>query len=158
MTGVHLHLLISHVPIVGVLFGIALLAWGMIRRSNDVNTASLLLFIVIAVSGAAAFLSGEPAEATAENLAGVSKSTIERHEDSAKIAAISTYVLGAASLVGLIVIHRVKRSSPFVFGSALVLAFVAAGLLSWTGNLGGQIRYTEIGSPPQSTGSVTDRD
>jgi drug/metabolite transporter (DMT)-like permease len=144
----HLHLILSHLPVVGVFIGIALLVWGYVVHSGDVKRASLALFVACALGAAATFATGEPSEERVEKLPTVSHDAIERHEDSAKPAAIATYVLGAASLAGLVWVWGFKpRRSEWVYMVAIVLAVVAGVLLARAANLGGLIRHPEVGSP-----------
>jgi len=144
MSGVHLHLVLSHIPVVGIVIGVVLLGWGVIRRSNDLSKAGLVLFVALALLSLAAVLTGESAEDVAEQLAGVDKASIDRHEDAAQIAAVSVYILGAASIAALVVARWFKSASRGIFASVLLLSIISAGLLTWTANLGGQVRHTEI--------------
>jgi uncharacterized membrane protein len=154
MTGVHLHLLLSHVPVIGIFIGMAILAWGTIRRSNDLSNASLVLFVALALLSIVTILTGESAEDVAERLAGVDKASIERHEDAAKLAAISMYILGAASLAGLVIVQWFRRATRGILVAILLLSIVSAGMMAWTANLGGQVRHTEI-QPGQSASDTT---
>ena len=66
MSPVHWHLLLNHVPVIGTILGVLLLAWGTIRKSEELKQASLSIFIGAAVIAIPAFLTGEPAEEVAE--------------------------------------------------------------------------------------------
>ena len=58
MSGVYLHLVLSHIPVIGVLIGIVSLLWGMICRNNGVVEASLMLFVAMAAAAAIAASGG----------------------------------------------------------------------------------------------------
>jgi hypothetical protein len=158
MSGVHLHLLLSHVPIMGVLIGAGLLAAAILFRSRQVTIASLVLFALMALAGAATFATGEPAEDAIEHFPDVTKQRIERHEDAAKVAAGATYLLGGASLIGLLVIYRFPRLARWTTPLVLVLSLGVAGLLAWAANRGGEIRHTEIGSSLRIAGGSEGHD
>jgi uncharacterized membrane protein len=141
----HVHLAISHVPVMGVIFGILLLVWGFARRSAEVKRASLALFILSALGAAVTFATGEPAEERAESFAGVSGRAIERHEDAAKLAAAVTYALGVASLLGLGLLWKFPgRAASVVMPVVLAIALVNGALLARVANLGGAIRHPEV--------------
>jgi uncharacterized membrane protein YeaQ/YmgE (transglycosylase-associated protein family) len=143
MSTVHLHLLLNHVPVIGTIIGLFLLAWAVFRRDQGLARATLTLFAVLAVVALATFLTGEPAEEAVEGLAGVTEGAIERHEEAALLATIALGILGALSLGTLVRFRR--RPLPLrVMALLLVLALVPAGVMGWTANLGGQIRHTEI--------------
>lgn len=144
MSPTHLHLVLTHVPILGVLFGTLLLGWAMLRRSEELQRLALVLFVLCGLAVVPVFQTGEPAEETVEHLPGVSKAAVERHEESAETTLFLTEVLAAAAL-GALIFRR--RSGPLalpLLGGVLVLGMLASASLAWTGSLGGQIRHTEI--------------
>ncbi|HET7228412.1 MAG TPA: hypothetical protein VFJ16_00280 [Longimicrobium sp.] len=143
MSTVHLHLLLNHVPVIGMVIGLFLLAWAVVRRDQGLARVTLGLFAILAVVVLATFLTGEPAEEAVEGLAGVTEGTIERHEEAALLATIALGVLGALSLGALARFRR--RPLPHgVSALLLAVALVPAGAMGWAANLGGQIRHSEI--------------
>ena len=149
MSQVHLHLLITHLPIFGSILGALVLGYGLWTRSNQTKNAAHFIFIISAIGAGIAYLTGEGAEDAVENIQGVSENMIELHEDAAMYALISLIVLGVISVFALIV-NRFKASliKP-VSIITMVIALISFGLVARTGYLGGQIRHTEI-----STGVV----
>lgn len=147
MNPTHLHLVITHLPIYGAVLGSVALAFGMITRSRNACNAAYVVLLISAIGGIIAYVTGEPAEETVENVAGISKDLIEDHEDSAKLTLILIITMGLSSIAGL---YFTLKSSKFIKGlSILVLiisiaCFVAAAR---TGYMGGSIRHTEISAP-----------
>ena len=143
MSGAHIHLLLNHIPVIGIFIGFLVFALGVWRRNDSWTRLALGLFAAVALVAVATMLTGESAEEAVENLPGVSESLIEPHEDAAKLAAIGAYVLGAISLAALLWVRR--RPLPRVLTvSVLPVALLVTGLMAYTANLGGQIRHTEI--------------
>lgn len=164
MSPAHVHLILNHVPVLGVMFGLAFLLFGALRHNAVIVRAALVLFVVAAVFAVPTYFTGEPAEEAVEHLAGVAEATIERHEDAAKIALISTALLGSLGLLFLIQSRR-RTDVPKAFvATMLFLSLVTAGVLAWTANLGGEIRHTEIaaqavgGEPGPSAPAARDDD
>lgn len=58
MTAVHVHLLLNHIPILGVLFGLLLLIYGTVKKTEEIERAGLVTFIVVALITAPVFFSG----------------------------------------------------------------------------------------------------
>lgn len=142
MDAAHLHLLLNHVPVLGTFFGLALLAYALLRRQQDVLKAALGVFVVTGLAAGVVYLTGESAEELVEGMAGITEALIEPHEESALVALVLAGVLGLAALVGLLFF---RRGVPDWLGSAvLVLALVAGGAMAWTANLGGRINHPEI--------------
>ena len=98
----HLHLMLNHVPVLGTTFGLGLVGWALLRRSEELKRISLGIFIIVALLAIPAYLTGEPAEELVENLPGVSKSSIEQHEEAAQVAFAGVLIVGVAALGGLI--------------------------------------------------------
>lgn len=146
MNPAHLHIIINHIPVIGIPFGVALLIYGFLRRSQEIRTAALLVFVAVALVTIPTFLSGKAAEDMVEHLPGVSERLIENHEDAATIALIATSILGGLSLIRLLIPARflAVRAPATILVFALSLG--VSGWLAWTGHLGGQIRHSEIRS------------
>lgn len=144
MNPAHLHIILNHIPVIGIPFGTALLIWGFLRKSDEVKRAGLLVFVAIALVTIPTFFSGKAAEDMVEHLPGVSENLIEKHERAATIAIIATSVLGGLALLRLLVPARFTA----VGGPMSILVFVfslgVSGWLARTGHLGGQIRHSEI--------------
>jgi uncharacterized membrane protein len=146
MDSAHVHLLITHLPIIGSILGGIVLIQGIWRRSNTSMVASYSLFIISAIGAGVAYLTGEGAEEIIEEIPGVAKNAIGPHEDFAMYALISLIILGVLSFVG-IYLSWIKSNYIKTMGVIiLLLSLVSFGLVARTGYLGGQIRHSEIGT------------
>jgi len=144
MNQTHIHLLITHLPIFGSILGALVLIHGLGVKSNQTIIAAYYLFILSAIGAAIAYFTGEAAEETVEDFAGVLESSIKTHEDFAIYALVSLILLGLLSLLGLIFTFK---NSTFIRSMAFCVLFVSLvsfGLVARTGYLGGQIRHTEV--------------
>ena len=120
----HLHIMLNHIPLFGALFAALLIAWGLLRKSEDVLRLGLALGFVVGIATYGVLLTGEPAEEVVEHLADVSRRTIHAHEEAAEWA---TYVIAAAglvSLVALLLVRRRHRAGRGLSILALVLSLV----------------------------------
>ena len=140
---VHLHLMASHLPVIGVLLLIPLLLIALVRRSDELSKLGLWAAGGLALSGVIVYLTGEGTEEGVERLAGISETMIERHEDVALISTIALAVFGLFALVTLFRM-RGKRLSRGIVVSALFGVIALSGAFAWTANLGGKIRHSEI--------------
>lgn len=148
MNPTHIHLVITHLPIYGAFLGALVLVWGLLSRSVSTKVAAYGILLIASLGAVIAFLTGEEAEETAERIAGISKTALEAHEHFADNAYVAFLVLGVASLLAIWITYRLTRWARTVAWLMLLLAVVAFGLAARTGYLGGQIRHTEIQSPP----------
>jgi uncharacterized membrane protein len=144
MSAAHLHLMLNHIPLLGLVFGAVLLAYGLWRGAEDVQKASLGLLAVAGLSAIAVYLTGEPAEEIVEGLAGVSHDAAEAHEEwgwYALIAGIATGVGAFGTLLAGWMRERLGRGAVVL---TLVLALLSSGLIGYTANLGGKISHPEL--------------
>jgi hypothetical protein len=144
MNPAHLHLVLNHLPIVGIPLATVLLIYAMITKSKDVLLAALGATTLVGVLCIPAFLTGEPAEDVVERRAGVVKAMIEEHEEAAEAGLVAALVMGGIGAVGTVWLLK-KKSIPSAFlGVTVVSQLVAAGLLARAGNFGGMISHPEI--------------
>ena len=143
MSGVHLHLLVNHAPIFGSLFALALLVASFVWAPEVLRRTALVVLVGTAIAGAVANLSGEPAEDAIRGFPGVQRAVIHEHEELGEKAYIVSVVVGVLALGALIWKRRAPIEGPVTFG-ALIGAAVVAGMMAYTGLLGGQIRHTEV--------------
>lgn len=140
----HVHVMLNHIPIVGVPLAALLLGLGHVRRSGEmIRTASAIL-VLLGVATIGVKLTGEPAEEAVEQAAWFNEGAVETHEELANVA---TIVVVAASLVAAAAWWRGRRAPP---GRALVLvqlllAGLASGILAAAALRGGAIRHDEFG-------------
>ena len=148
MTPAHLHLMLNHVPILGPMLVLGLLAWGIGRRDWSYSRLALLLAIFIGIISIPVYVSGEPAEHALENVRPLSEAIVEEHEEAAvwAFAGLEVLALFAAAVLW-------KRRNGQVPSRALLTAFTAATLVVTavtvrTAYLGGQITHSELASQP----------
>lgn len=159
MDQVHIHLLITHLPIFGSILGGLVLAHGIWTKSDQTKIAAYNVLIISTIGAVIAFLTGEGAEEAVEDIPGVATNMIEQHEDFALFALVGLIAVGVVSMVGLYVTIRKSSLDNTISILALVVALISFGLVARTGYLGGQIRHTEIGTAsPTQEGSEEDRD
>lgn len=140
----HLHLIITHLPIFGVLLGGIVLFQGIWMKNGQVNLAGYTLLIISALGAVVAYVTGEAAEEMAESIAGIAESVIEEHEEFAMFALIAMIATGVFSLTGFFLQWKNLQWNRYVATITLLVCLVSFALIGWTGYLGGQIRHTEL--------------
>ncbi|WP_426491590.1 hypothetical protein [Hymenobacter sp. 102] len=140
MNEAHLHLILNHTPILGSLFGLLVLAAGVIRKNSTTSRVGLYALLGAALLAIPTQLTGEGAEEVAERLPGVTRQLIHAHEEAAELAFWALELTGALALLATLPTSRARLFTL----AALVGAAVSFGLMARAGNLGGQIRHTEI--------------
>ncbi len=145
MNAAHLHLMINHLPVLGTVFGLLLLAAGTWRKSEELKRAALATFVLVALAAIATYLTGEPAEDVAKKGANFAGAFFEKHEDLAGAAMAGSVVIGVAALFGLVWYQGPRLMKPWFGTLVLVAALVVTGLMAYTAYLGGRIGHPELG-------------
>ncbi len=142
---IQVHLMLNHLPVLGVPFGLGLLVFALATRREETLRVGLGVLVLAAIAAGVVYLSGGAAEEVVEEAARVPEAVIERHEEAAELAAIAAGALGLVALVGLFVSR--SRTLPRWFGACtLTGALLVSGLMAWTANLGGKVGHEELRS------------
>jgi len=156
MNVAYLHVVINHLPIMGVPIGVGLLALGLYSGNEAIKRAALLVFVFIGIATIGVFVAGRVGHEAVEQLPGVSEKAVDAHGAMAGIALLVTELLALLSIVvfarygGPAMLSRTNRAvvaTPvpgWAAWSVLVMGLVASAVLGYTGKLGGQIRHAEF--------------
>lgn len=140
----HIHLLLNHFPIIGTIAALIIFIVGWLRHSRPLKQASYWTFFLMALLAIAVYYSGTQAYATVESLPNVTEAQIHRHREVAEWSFIGLSIIGALSLMGMLMARRSKLAPSWFNVTFLVVAIAATGLVSWAGLHGGTIRHTEV--------------
>lgn len=152
INGAHLHLLLNHVPILGSVFALVLLAFGYFMRNDTLSKAALWTLVVVSLIAIPAFLSGEEAEHAVEDRPGISNTQIHEHEEQAEVAFWALMCSGAIALGTLMASMKTQTVNRTLLFLNMVFITSTFALMARTGNSGGAIRHPEIQSAADSGG------
>ncbi len=150
MTATHIHLMLNHLPVVGVPLITLVLLWGLYRRSREIMRVALVLAIGLTLVTYVVVRSGEAAEEIVEEHPWASETLIETHEERGEQSLILMLVVGGLSAVALWRLRGEGKPElvfPAIVAGALL---VSAGSLGWTAWDGGQVRHDEIRATSQA--------
>lgn len=152
---IHLHLLLNHIPVIGMIIGLGLYILALVQKSDDLKRASLVLFLGLALLALPTYMSGNaaydkicPTNPTDPNApcadAAVSRPFIQAHNDAALAAFAFIQLTGIFAWLGLWQYRRISQPTRFNLTAVLLLSIVTVALMSLAGNTGGDIRHQEI--------------
>ena len=137
LTPEHLHVVLNHLPLIGLAASLLPLLYGLLRKKTEVVTIALCMCVLFGASTAAVMWTGEAAEDRFEKstmaapLDAAGKKWMDIHEDRAKIAAMAGYVAVAVGLASLL---AGRWSAPYQtlggWVTCLALVIVIA-LMAW---------------------------
>lgn len=157
ITPAHLHVLLNHIPIIGLPIIAALLIWGLLRREDAVIRVALIGAVLVALGTWGVDLTGDPAIDDIRDQAWFNRAVVHAHEDAGDKTNILAIVAGVAAL-GTLVLAR--GGKPFLRSAAsvtLLLIVFAAMCAFWAGWEGGKIRHSEFGLTPPALPDTTGR-
>ena len=142
----HIHLMFTHIPVIGVGVVLAFLVVGRIRGSREIEWVSLQMLVALALLSIGVYLTGSPASHQMREMPGISRETIHRHSTAADFAFWSLEIIGVLALAALIKFRSTRAVPAQSMAALLALGFVVLLLMIWTANLGEKIRHPEIGT------------
>ena len=146
MNWAHLHLVLNHFPVLGVLFGLVVWGFGFARWNREIQKLGLLFFVAGGLFAVVAYLTGLGAHEVVHGIPEVPAEPIEAHESAALASMIAAILLGG---VGAVTWWRSRtEAGPGRLWNVApgALALVVTGMMIWTANLGGRIRHPEVES------------
>jgi hypothetical protein len=158
MSGVHIHLLVNHAPILGAFFALALLVASFVYAPEVLRRTALVVLVGVALAAAAANYSGEPAEDAVRGLPGVRRAVIHDHEEMAELSFWAAGALGVVALAAMARWRRTPMSRPATL-AVLAGTLAVSGMMAYTGLLGGRVRHTEVrpGATPEDAITIEPR-
>ena len=144
MNDAQLHLVFTHLPIIGLGFGILLNLVAILRKSQELQKLTLWYYLLLGVFALLAYLTGDDAGKMMQTYPGITEDIIEPHENFALFFFIGLMVTSALAMVGLYItktkVQFLKKFNLILLIAALLLSILAVK----TGSTGGAIRHIEI--------------
>ncbi len=144
MNDAHFHLVVNHLPIVGVLIGFLVLLVGLITKASQVKITALGIFLFSGIAAIGAYYTGEGAEDIVENMSGISETLIHDHEEFAERFLTFILILGSTAVMTFFLELKKLKFAKYGFLLVLILSIISIGLAKYVGTSGGEIRHTEI--------------
>lgn len=146
----HWHVLLNHIPIIGVPMVAILLAWGLAKANDAMIRLALVATVLMAGAAWLANTTGGKAEEALEDakVTWFSEDRIHEHEEAGEKAEIAAIVTGVLALATLVLARGGKSPNRLATRGVLLGLGTSAVLLAWTGWEGGKIRHDEFGMTP----------
>jgi uncharacterized membrane protein len=146
----HIHLLLNHFPVIGLIIALGLFLISLIGKSEDLKRASLVIFIGLALVSIPTYMSGNGAAEKIQKLPNISKAVLAAHNDAALISLLFVELTGLIAWLALWQYRRFKHARRWSLATVLLLSVVTVYFMAVTGNTGGEIRHPEIRTVQQA--------
>ncbi len=144
MNSAHLHLMFTHLPIVGIGIAVLLNIYAIFSKSNEIKKLTLWFYVLLGAFALLAYFTGDGAEEIIKTYPGISPDMIEDHEHAALFFFIGLMVISAVSMLGLYIlktkVQLLKKFNLYLLIAAIFVSTIAIK----TGYSGGEIRHSEM--------------
>jgi uncharacterized membrane protein len=144
MNASHLHIILNHFPIIGLIFGLGILITGLILKNESVKNTAFVVFIIATIFGFLSMYTGDGAKEMVENLPNIGHKIIHEHEELAERFMIALYATAFFALLSLIANAKQHKFAKLFSFITLTISIIGAVLSQGVGTSGGEIRHTEI--------------
>jgi uncharacterized membrane protein len=147
MIPVEAHLVLNHIPLIGLAFGLVFFVAGLMRSSEQALRAGLRIFLVMGIAVLPVAGSGLMSASILANATWLDVHALSNH----RLGGILTLavLVGLGTLSGIALFRSPQNSramSARVRNAVLLLAVAGFGTTVWTAYLGGALRHTELAS------------
>jgi hypothetical protein len=140
----HVHIVLNHIPSLGSALGLFMLAWAIYTKDDRLKKLGFGVLVVVGLATIPTYLSGNGARQLIAKTPGLPVGIIEVHQNAAMLTLVAMTIAGMFAWFGLWEIRRFSRAGSLTTAGSLLTAAVAAGLILYTGSLGGKISHPEI--------------
>jgi hypothetical protein len=144
MIPVEAHLVLNHVPLCGLVFGLLFFVAGVRRSSQAALFAGLRIFVAMGVIVVLVAASGLVSANALADAAWLDAGALSRHRLAGLVTLVVLVALGGFS--GVMAFASRSTPTPPRWARTTVLALAMAGLLAslWAAYLGGGLRHSEL--------------
>lgn len=140
----HLHLAMTHLPVLGLLFATITSLFAYYKKRDELLKYSLWAFIIVGITALLAYFTGEGSEEILMTYPGYTEEIIEPHESTANWFFAGVMVLSVGSVAGLYFVKKGKILLRKISFWAIIFAIVISLVGLQTASTGGKLRHTEI--------------
>lgn len=144
MNAAHIHLILNHFPVLGLLFGLVVLAFGLLRKQGALKRTGLVLVVFAVAITLPVNATGEEAEKIVEQMSDRNHGLIHEHEEAAETALWLMLLTGVVAIGALVMLSRSHPRAHLLTTVTLGLGVLVFIWMVQVANLGGRISHPEI--------------
>ena len=133
MHSIEIHLILNHIPILGVAFVSLYLVIATIVKNTFMQKVSLWILLGVALVTIIVYLSGLRAETLVESLPNASKALLQLHEKVARISSLTIWAIAGITLLGLTFLRSKEQLFQYFVRGILAMTLLSTALFILTG-------------------------
>ncbi len=141
----YVHVVLNHLPVIGLLAGLLVLAISIFQKSRTTSIASYIVILIMALSVIPVSEFGEKAVDQVESLLDApAHQWLHEHQERAEKTSWVFYATALAAAGGLFLPRFIPKSALFFLWTTLLVGAVALAGGIWTAAAGGKIMHREF--------------
>ncbi|HLH30461.1 MAG TPA: hypothetical protein VKY31_04620 [Terriglobia bacterium] len=140
----HVHIILNHVPSLGSIAGLLLLAWGIYKKDEAVKQFAYGVLVLITMAVLPTYITGAEAQLIVNKSPTYAPGMVQLHQNAAMITLLCMTAAGMFAWFGLWEIRRHARSSSLTTMATLIFTMAAVAAVLVTASIGGKISHQEI--------------
>src|SRR5262245_37952218 len=158
MFAVQAHLVLNHVPLTGLVFGLIFYILGIKKSSEAALLTGERIFVAMGAISIAVLASGLRFAHALLTVQWLDTTAVHSHE---RVGILTLIVLIVLAILSGIILERSRGGRKVGFvrlrTAILVLATLSFGMVLWTSRLGGELRHSELKSGSQTASFTSHR-
>lgn len=147
MTAAHIHLISVHLPVVGVLFALAVLVIALLSGRDLLLKLAYGTLLFSAAVAAVAYYSGPAAYDALQQALRGDEHWVEQHAAVGRAFFFALVLAAIAALQALLQFAQGEPPPRWLRGLIMALALLCCYLGAWSAHLGGAIRHEQVREP-----------
>lgn len=143
----HVHIILNHVPSLGSIAGLLLLAAGIYKKDDGIKQFAYGVLVLITMAVLPTYISGAEAQRIVSKSPSYSAGMVQLHQNAAMITLLLMTAAGMFAWLGLWEYRRHGRSGAVTTMAVLISTMGAVASVLITASIGGKINHAEIREP-----------
>jgi len=140
----HIHIVLNHIPSLGSMAGLLLLAAAVYTKNDALKKFSFMVLVMIALAVLPTYITGAEAQRAVRSQPAVSRAMIQVHQNAAMVTIVMMTIAGTFAWFGLWEFRRYSRATSLTTTGTLLTTAASVGAILYTAGLGGKISHPEI--------------
>jgi len=140
----HLHIVLNHVPSLGSIAGLVLLAFGIYKKDEVIKQGACFVLVFITMAVLPTYISGAEAQRMIAKSPSYAGGIVQLHQNAAMITLLFMTAAGMFAWFGLWQYRRQAKVGSRTTMFTLITTIAAAASILVTANIGGSINHAEI--------------
>ena len=140
----HVHIVLNHVPSLGSVAGLLLLAAGIYKKDEAIKQFAYAVLVLITMAILPTYITGAEAQRLVSKNPSYSAGMVQLHQNAAMMTLLAMTAAGMFAWLGIWEYRRQLRSGSLTTMATLISTMAAVACVLVTASIGGKISHLEI--------------